>query len=226
MEQKIEVDKLIFDFVYELALRDAVMRTAYLGDKSELRKCQEAKNIVRKYANDIINGKFFHYDGYYDIATNLCHSFNPYIKVPEGSKNNNPQFTLGNAQKLLNMTMKYLYIMCYKNNELRDKFKNCHCPMDGIMIDKVINELKKLKSKGDSSVQQYTQKGYIGKLKGKPWSRLSISDDKAIDDETIDDKAIYEQFQKSVKFLADKQGLSPIEYDYYLWNKKEETTAD
>lgn len=80
--------------------------------------------------------------------------------------------------------------------------------MDGIMIDKVINELKKLKSEGDSSVQQYTQKGYIGKLKGKPWSRLSVRDD----------KAIYEQFQESVRFLADKQDLFPLEYDYFLWN--------
>uniref|UniRef100_UPI0040297F59 hypothetical protein n=1 Tax=Eubacterium sp. TaxID=142586 RepID=UPI0040297F59 len=197
MEQKIEVDKLIFDFVYELALRDAVMRTAYLGDKSELRKNEYAKNIVRDYADDIINKKSF---DYYDIAKKLCDEFN-------SEKNSDHQFTFGNAQKLLNMTMKYLYIMCYKNNELRDKFQNCHCPMDGIMIDKVINELKKLKSEGDSSVQQYTQRGYIGKLKGKPWSRL-----------VSDDKAVYEQFQKSVKFLAKKQDLYPLEYDYFLWN--------
>lgn len=197
MEQKIEVDKLIFDFVYELALRDAVMRTAYWGDKSELRKNEYAKNIVRDYADDIINKKSF---DYYDIAKKLCDEFN-------SEKNSDHQFTFGNAQKLLNMTMKYLYIMCYKNNELRDEFQNCHCPMDGIMIDKVINELKKLKSEGDSSVQQYTQRGYIGKLKGKPWSRL-----------VSDDKAVYEQFQKSVKFLAKKQDLYPLEYDYFLWN--------
>lgn len=199
MEQKIEVDKLIFDFVYELALRDAVMRTAFLGDKSELRKCQEAKNIVRKYANDIINGKFFHYDGYYDIATNLCHSFNPYIKVPEGSKNNNSQFTLGNAQKLLNMTMKYLYIMCYKNNELRDKFKNCHCPMDGIMIDKVKKEFKNCSRK--------EKEEHIGKFKNASWSKL-----------TFDNKDVYQQYQEAVKFLAEKQDLYPLEYDYFLWN--------
>lgn len=205
MEQKTEVDKLIFDFAYELALRDAVMRTAYLGDKSELRKCQKAKNIVREYADKIINGNHCN-DEFYKVADNLCNSFKGDIKIPEGS-NEEPKFTFGNAQKLLNMTMKYLYIMCYKNNELRDKFQNCHCPMDGIMIDKVINELKKLKSEGASSVQQYTQKGYIGKLKGKPWSRL-----------VRDDKAIYEQFQESVRFLADKQDLFPLEYDYFLWN--------
>lgn len=216
MEEKIEVDNLIFEFVYELALRDAVMRTAYLGDKSELRKCKEAKNIVRQYADDIIDGKFFDYDGYYKIAADLCNSFNPYIKVLEGSKNKNPQITFGNAQKLLNMTMKYLYIMCYKNSNVRECFKKCHCPMDGIMIDKVINELKDLKKIGDAQVQEHTKRGYIGFLKSKSWSRLSFRDD----------KAIYEQFQKSVKFLADKQGLSPLEYDYYLWNKKEGATAD
>lgn len=206
MEQKIEVDKLIFDFVYELALRDAVMRTAYLGDKSELRKNEYAKNIVRDYADDIINKKSF---DYYDIAKKLCDEFN-------SEKNSDHQFTFGNAQKLLNMTIKYLYIMCYKNSNVRECFKKCHCPMDGIMIDKVINELKDLKKIGDAQVQEHTKRGYIGFLKSKSWSRLSFRDD----------KAIYEQFQKSVKFLADKQGLSPLEYDYYLWNKKEGATAD
>lgn len=202
MEQKTEVDKLIFDFAYELALRDAVMRTAYLGDKNKLRENREGKDIVFDYANKIINNDEF---DYYGIAKDLCNSFDEFIEPKENSK---VQFNFGNAQKLLNMTMKYLYIMCYKNNELRDKFQNCHCPMDGIMIDKVINELKKLKSEGDSSVQQYTQRGYIGFLKSKSWSRLSVSDD----------KAVYEQFQKSVKFLAKKQDLYPLEYDYYLWN--------
>lgn len=113
------------------------------------------------------------------------------------------------------MTMKYLYIMCYKNNYLRDRFSACHCPMDGIMTDKVINKLKELKKNGDSSVQKYTQRGYIGFLKNKSWSKLEVSD-----------KNIYEQFQKTVKFLADKENLSPLEYDYYLWNKKETPTAD
>lgn len=191
MEQKIEVDKLIFDFVYELALRDAVMRTAYKGDKSELRKCQKAKIEVRKYANSIFNEKSINY---YDVAKNLCYEFNY-------GKSGEPQFTFGNAQKLLNMTMKYLYITCYKNDELREKFKNCHCPMDRIMIDKVKKEFKNCSRKEKDE--------YIGKFKDKPWSKLTSAD------EDID---AYKQFQDTVKSLAAKQKLFPLEYDYLLWN--------
>lgn len=201
MEEKIEVDNLIFEFVYELALRDAVMRTAYLGDKSELRKCKEAKNIVRQYADDIIDGKFFDYDGYYKIAADLCNSFNPYIKVPEGSKNKNPQFTFGNAQKLLNMTMKYLYITCYKNHMLRKNFKNCHCPMDGIMIDKVKKKFK--------NCSRREKEEHIGKFKNISWSRLSFCDE---------DKIIYQQFQDTVSSLAKTENMFPMEYDYCQWN--------
>lgn len=202
------IDNLIFDFVYELALRDAVMRTAYLGDKSELRKCEEAKNIVRDYANNILDGKCFDYDGYFKKAENLCTFFNSYIKVPEGS-DKEPQFTFGNAQKLLNMTMKYLYIMCYQNNELRKNFKDCHCPMDRIMIDKVKKEFKNFSRK--------EKREHIGKFKGISWSKLSFSDK---------DKAAYQQFQEAVSSLAQVKNIFPIEYDYYLWNKKETPTAD
>lgn len=83
MENKIKVEDLIFDFVYELALRDAVMRTAYLGDKSELRKCQKAKKIVIEYADDIINGNHFDDNNFYEAAQNLCVSFKGYIKKSE-----------------------------------------------------------------------------------------------------------------------------------------------
>lgn len=202
MKQKIEVDKLIFDFVYELALRDAVMRTAYLGDKSELRKNEDAKNIVRDYANETVNSKSFDYNKFYKIAEELCRKFNPEI-------NDELKFTFGNAQKLLNMTMKYLYIMCYDNKKLRENFRHYHCPMDGIMIDKVKKEFKNCSRK--------EKEEHIGKFKYKSWSRLTF---------TNKDKEAYNQFQESVKFLAKKQNLSPLEYDYYLWNKKEETTAD
>lgn len=176
------------------------MRTAYLGDKSELRKCQEAKNIVRKYANDIINGKFLDYNEYLKIADSLCTEFKDYIKKSEGS-DKEPQFTFGNAQKLLNMTMKYLYIMCYNNNELRKNFKNCHCPMDRIMIDKVKKEFKNCSRK--------EKEENIGEFKDKPWSKLTFEPE---------DINAYKQFQDTVKSLAAKQKLFPLEYDYFLWN--------
>lgn len=193
-KEEIKVDKLIFDFVYELALRDAVMRTAYLGDKNKLRENWKGKDIVFDYANKIINNNEF---DYYDIAKKLCNSFDKFID-PKG--NSKVQFNFGNAQKLLNMTMKYLYIMCYKNNELRKNFKNCHCPMDRIMIDKVKREFK--------SFQREEREKLKGKLKSISWSRL-----------TFEDKDIYQQYQEAVKFLADKENLYPLEYDYFLWKK-------
>ena len=55
---------------------------------------------------------------------------------------NKDNFTFGNAQKVINMTAKYLYIICYADSAFRDRFKYCHCPMDRVMLNIVWKRYK------------------------------------------------------------------------------------
>ena len=60
-------------------------------------------------------------------------------------------FTFGNAQKLVNMTAKYMFLRAYGDNGERSKFEGCDCPMDGVMcrfIEKGYEHYEELKGGG------------------------------------------------------------------------------
>ena len=50
------VDYRIFDFVYEMAMRDATMRTAFSGDRKNIRQNLQAKNAMHRYIDNILYG--------------------------------------------------------------------------------------------------------------------------------------------------------------------------
>ena len=56
-------------------------------------------------------------------------------------------FGFGNAQKLINMTAKYIALGIYMD-DCREGFQYCHCPMDGIMVDKVTKLAGRLVDEG------------------------------------------------------------------------------
>ena len=63
-----------------------------------------------------------------DTTINVCNIIN------EDKKNH---FKFGNAQKLVNMILKYFYISTYNNDNMRKGFQYCHCPMDQQLLEKV-----------------------------------------------------------------------------------------
>ena len=73
-----------------------------------------------KYAQKVLLGKN---PCFYDYETRF---------KTELSKEEISGLTFGNIQKLINMTMKYLYIRYY--DECRENFRCCHAPMDNRMI--------------------------------------------------------------------------------------------
>lgn len=187
------VDDKIFDFIYTIAMRDATLQQAFdltksgLNKKADLLNCKEAKKHVRKYIDDIIAGKK---TDFYTVETDVETAFGQFIP----GKN----FTFGNCQKLINMTVKYFYIVTYSDPTIRSHFNNCHCPMDNVMIKTVKSELKKDKK---------TLKDFgITSDDLKSWSKIVNSN-----------TSQYDAFQKIVCYLAQKQGVSPIEYDYLMW---------
>ncbi len=187
------VDGKVFDFIYTIAMRDATLQQAFdltksgLTKKSELLNCEEAKKHVRKYIDDIIVGKK---TDFYTVETDVETAFGQFVP----GKN----FTFGNCQKLINMTVKYFYIVTYSNPTMRSHFNNCHCPMDNVMIKTVKRELKNNKKPlNDFGIKNDDLKSWSKIVKGET--------------------SQYDAFQKIVCYLAQKQGVSPIEYDYLMW---------
>ena len=132
-----DLDEKIFNFAYEFALRDATLQNAYTGSLDVLRKNAEAKRILRSYIDTIFAGNAN--DGlFWETAQRIEASFAEFL---DGRQ---PRFTFGNTQKLINMTTKYMFIACYQNGGLRRSFAACHCPMDRIMVERVIKELERV----------------------------------------------------------------------------------
>lgn len=187
----------IFNFIYELSLRDATLQKAYAGSLDELRNNDKAKGYVKEYIDKLMNNEL-NDNSFLETAEKVENAFDGY----------KPTFTFGNVQKLINMSVKYMFIACYNNKEARELFRLCHCPMDSIMVDVVINQLKE---KGE----------FNNLLKGKAtflrqgWSK--IKSEGCYSRGELPEQ--YERFQKIVRFLADEEGCNPIEYDYKMWGQ-------
>lgn len=228
-----KIDSAIFDFAYENAMRDATLMQAYSGNKKQLKNCTEAREIVWSYIDRILKGN--EEGSVKDVINHTAEAFAGY-----------PSFTFGNAQKLVNMTAKYMYMATYCNEDMRSKFTldNCDCPMDRIIIDFVAKELKDsnlMDLKGFNGelydeLKDYYFKTYIKNLEGyddlfdseneldiesevnlKPFTWHGPSWSKIDKDHTEP----YDYFQKAVRFLMEAkyhECKDPIAFDFICWN--------
>lgn len=114
------------------------------------------------------------------------------------------QYTIGRSQKLLNILTKYFYTYMNTNNldshqlisnnfpALNDKdfIKICHIPIDNIVLDKL--------------KEYQISKDFLKPPEGV-WSKLNTS-------------SWYFEFQNQVKSIANKCGMSPIDFELCkLW---------
>lgn len=194
----------IFNLCYEMALRDATLRCAYEGRLDDLRKGDDMKTVVKNYVHLIKD-----HPDCVDVYSVIVEVTN---KAPK-SKNKSGkvvEFSYGNAQKLVNMTAKYLYIATYFNDDYKDKFKNCHCPMDSLIVESLIKNILD-KQKGSQALALYKQitkrdnKAWITYLR-TPWSKMTVEQ--------------YKYFQVLVNMIK-KNDEDALEYDYSHWHPKE-----
>ncbi|MBO4863559.1 MAG: hypothetical protein J5517_04295 [Eubacterium sp.] len=184
------MDKKLFSFVYNMAFRDATLRNAFKRNQEERDiEFHKRKDRIKLYAEDYVKNYIVQiyadqYPDPYEPIKNIC------------AKCKDDHFTFGNAQKLVNMSAKYMFLSTYGDIEKRKKFKNCHCPMDTIMINVVKRNDKSFKCS-------------IG------WSKMELSEN--------DIPVLYKDFQAKVKALCDKEKepCFPIEYDYLYWDSEE-----
>lgn len=208
-----EIKDKIFDFAYELAFRDATMRGAYqlqqenkkvssnAYEKAKENIREKARDVVKEYVDGIVAGE---YPDFNETAQKL----NKCVA--------DPGFRFGNIQKLLNMTIKYIYMGYYTNPEIKSNFKECHCPMDGNMLSKVVNAYKKLENKNEEYLKYEISEGkYSRAFSEISWSKIEFDDGL----KNKYSKKIYDNYQEMVKALAKEKGLIPIEYDFDEWNK-------
>ena len=197
-----------------MAMRDATQQKAYydterIVDKKHLLDNEEAKERVKQYIDQIMDGKHPAFEG---AENDVEESFRKYLGEDYA------EFTFGNTQKLINMTVKYMFIACYQNSHLAECFSGCHCPMDSIMIEKVIGMVNKhncekdVKEEAEKLMEEENVKMTWRAYLRQPWSRIGQ------ESKTFNQ---YKLFQWIVSYLAAKESIKPIEFDFKYWPDSE-----
>ncbi len=121
--------------------------------------------------------------------------------------------SVGQAQKWLNMTLKYLWLLDRLNLLEGDsssfvcKYQFCfHIPLDSYIIRYVKREPKSNKCKDFPEANGLLKPYSIEGLSGSQWSR-------------IDDYERYLKYQKAIRDDLSSQGKLPIEWELEHWHK-------
>lgn len=191
-------------------MRDATRQRAYSGKRKWLYEGLDSDNPkdsrveaykdLKKHIDKILSGSYVNADAekydrdFLTLASKICSSVNA-----DKHKHNSKGFSFGNAQKLINMTIKYFYIMTYRDESKRELFKNCHCPMDGNMLRIVYDKEKEYINLQGFNEYTFVEKG---------WG--------AMDFENGSIPKRYECFQNCVRKQISTE-LNSIEYDFNKW---------
>ncbi len=199
----------VFDFFYASSMRDAVLQRAFTGKKDWLVNVETAKQPLRKYIDCIINNAFLsqeaHDSFFIKTANEICKAINE--NKPTDAED---IFSFGNAQKLINMMVKYIYSICYYASELRENFRYCHCPMDSVMLNEVWKSYKKImgETKRKEELKNYE---FFCQSWGNEGQQGMLQP-------TIDEfPERYLKFQTSIREIIGEGNLYPVEFDYVVW---------
>ena len=199
------LNEKICEFVYKISIKDATNQQAFSKkNKNELwTKSNYVGQIypgLRDHINKILDKKYTSEQSYNDDFYKLCNDICKNINNWYGENS----FSFGNAQKLINMFVKYFYIKSYDDEDLKQCFQFCHCPMDSKMIDYIWKHCKQaVRKKSYNSVQWH-----------KSWSNL-IFQEGQIPNKYIDFQELVREDCKNYK--TDNRTIYPSEYDYIFW---------
>ena len=187
------INDAIFDFAYEIALNDLYWRGGdNQGLKDKVTKTDAIKNAINGFANSVVDG-----NANKESTLNTIQYISEKVSIAE---TNEQHLTFGNAQKLVNMTLKYLYMGYYRDK--RENFRFCHVPMDSIMLSLVLSKMPD----GD-------KKNEVRKITS--WAKLSSSDE-----------AKYQTFQEAIEELIQGTKYFPIDFDLLFWSDAKYAKAE
>lgn len=206
------LDALI-DFCIEAyrAWADAVLMGAgaYLNINAYPEEIAEAKAYVKQAVSDYLAGAPFVSEADYDRwHRNICMTLSDntrffagyaaYRKEVKDNFKNRSGFTVGNAQKFLNMLMKDLYACLRKMPSLlqghEDYFRHCHMPLDSYIL-RFIDDIR-----GREAIQKPARK--------YTWS--SLSDYDAYLDEQKDVRDYVKKYNPNVTVLQTEFVVWPL----------------
>lgn len=213
-----KIEEKVFGFIYGCGMHDAILQKSFTGERKWVGEVKAPIALLREYADRVLHNRFDSKDAhdryFLELANRICEAIN---KAHPNDKEIG-YFHFGNAQKLINMTVKHLYTFCYHTSALREGFRYCHCPLDSIMLGKVWGEYEEYFGK------QEKRKARLGEPKQflKAWGCEGADSNTAPQPwlESFPDR--YALFQTVVYEMAEKGNLYPIEYDYLVWNEEEE----
>lgn len=209
------------------AYKDATQQGAYNTLVDEKGRSEELKFEGAKKIRDGIKNLFKEedYDAEHDkICQNLL---GLYSGINVKAKPKEKAFTYGNAQKWINMTMKYLYIVsqiCAEyydedyekyaksffvhNYPMKEIEKRLHVPVDSYIIQAAWeNQNIKLPVKEDKQNRRGNGREYVNPADFvKPWSQWD-------NEPKGDSKGVYSDFQESLKACTDNR----IDWECQKW---------
>lgn len=152
-----------------------------------------------------------HVTVFFATAENVINAF-------AGYGDDDSSFGFGNAQKLINMTAKYIALGIYMD-DCREDFQYCHCPMDGVMVDKVTKLAGRLVDEGEEGLRASLENFAYKRPRAHDWA---AKDEVRWSKLTLENRKPYEGFQEVVRALAEREGLSPLELDFCVWGSDED----
>ena len=107
------------------------------------------------------------------------------------------RFTYGQAQKWVNMTLKYLWLLDMLPNGLSEA--ELHVPVDSFILE-ALKETQQF----NTEANKITGSGESYYYNGEAWSAIS-------------EYKNYKNLQEGIRNIAEKQGISPIQWEGSAW---------
>ena len=145
----------------------------------------EVKVIAKKMKKYIVDDRDNYDSFFYGACDYLCKKY---------------EMKFGQAQKIINMAFKYLF--CIANAKLKNRFKKCHMPLDGIMFEWIYRNIK-----DDNKNLK----------KVDAWSK--------IDKGKEDNAGTYKYYKKHIDAYCKKEGKTPLQLDFENWVIMSQTLA-
>lgn len=152
------------------------------------------------------------FDTWHDrqCAQIICQMNTPYDDGRKKFLKDGFTFTYGQAQKWVNMTLKYLWLLDMLPNGLSEA--ELHVPVDSFILE-ALKETQQFNTEGN----KITGSGESYYYNGEAWSAIS-------------DPGNYKKLQDGIRDIAKKRGISPIQWEGPAWievakqrNEEEET---
>ena len=176
-------------------------------DKNIAKKYKEAKKALIESVCDIILcsvDKYECVDGQFGLwhkakCEEIMGTMNTAVFQDDSLILKSNSFTYGLAQKWVNMTLKYLWLLDMLPNGLSEA--ELHVPVDSFILE-ALKETQQFNTKGN----RITGSGKSYYYNGEAWSAIS-------------EPKNYKKLQKEIRDIAKKQGLSPIQWEGPVWIK-------